>query len=198
MAARSFLFFGHVMIASMSESGLTLIGYFPKRVLARPEWLTASHVREIRSVCECMSPGPPDWIDRWTHNEMFVYSTLAAGWDAVPKDTRVEYEMHAYRMLPMEWDQGKERPYLMPNLEVEPLPADFRSAGYDVVSIENGVSGFGHSPLSCNNMAHEIPTNADCLLDDLENAMRTAAAFSSGRVEPGPYIVVEVLRQADA
>jgi hypothetical protein len=174
---------------------LILIGYFPKKVVQRPDWLTAAGVTAIRSVCECVSSGPPDWIQRWKHNDMWVYSTIDAAWEVVPKDERSEYEMQAYRMLPTEWDEGTEKPFAIPPLEVEPLPRGFQSVGFDVVSIENGTAGFGHSPLSCNHMAQEIRTNANCLLDDIDVAKQTASAFSSGNVEPGPYFVIEVLRR---
>lgn len=174
---------------------LVLIGYFPKKVLQRPDWLKAAGVTAIRSVCECVSRGPPDWEQRWTHNEMWVYSTIGAAWDIVPQEERSDYEMQAYRMMPTTWDEGTEKPFTIPPLEVEALPRDFQSVGFDVVSIENGTAAFGHSPLSCNHMAQEINTNADCLLDEIDVAKQTASAFSSGNVEPGPYFVVEVLRR---
>jgi len=174
---------------------LVLIGYFPKKVVQRPHWLNAAGVNAIRSVCECISSGPGDWIQRWTHNEMWVYSSIAAAWKIVPQDDRSLYELQAYRMLPTAWDGGTEKPFPIPPLHVEPLPTDFQSVGFDVVSIEGAHGGFGHSPLSCNSMAQEIATNEHCLLDDIDVAMRTANAFSHGNVEPGPYYVVEVLRR---
>jgi hypothetical protein len=124
-----------------------------------------------------------------------VYSTIAAAWDVVPRADRPQYEMQAYRMLPVAWDEGAERALTIPTLNLEPLPRDFQSAGFDVVSVEAGVAGFGCSPLSCNSMAQEIATNPDCLLDNFDVATKTANAFSRGDVEPGPYHVVEVLRQ---
>lgn len=174
---------------------LVLIGYFPKKIVQRPEWLKAAGVTAIRSVCECTSSGPPHWIHHWTHNEMWVYSTIAAAWEVVPKDERPRYELQAYRMLPVAWDEGTEKPFVIPPLQVEQLPSDFQRVGFDAVSMETGTAGFGHSPLSCNNMAQEIRANEDCLLDDLDVAKRTANAFSRGHVEPGPYFVVEVLRE---
>jgi hypothetical protein len=174
---------------------LVLIGYFPKKVVQRPDWLKAAGVSAIRSVCECVSAGPPDWIQRWTHNEMWVYSTIPAAWAVVPENERPEYELQAYRMLPMAWNVGTEKPFAIPPLDVESLPADFQSVGFDVVSIESSAEGFGHSPLSCNHMAQEITTNKDCLLDDIDIAKQTADTFSRGHVEPGPYYVVEVLRR---
>jgi hypothetical protein len=51
---------------------LVLIGYFPKKVFQRPDWLKAAGVTAIRSVCECVSSGPPDWMQRWKHNDMWT------------------------------------------------------------------------------------------------------------------------------
>ena len=112
---------------------LVLIGYFPKKVVQRPDWLKAAGVTAIRSVSSCISPGPPDWINRWAHNALGVYSTIAAAWDVVPRADRPQYEMQAYRMLPVAWDEGAERALTIPTLNLEPLPRDFQSAGFDVV-----------------------------------------------------------------
>ncbi len=176
---------------------LALIGYFPKRVMQRPTSLKAASVKAIRSVSECMSKGPPNWMERWTHNEMWVYDTIAAAWAVVPAEERDDYEMQAYRILPMKWDEGKSVKVELPELCIEPLPEGFESAGFDAVSLEEGTAGFGHSPLSCNGMAEQIPTNEHCLLDDVEMAARVAGRFSRGNAEPGPYYVVEVLRQVE-
>jgi hypothetical protein len=173
-----------------------LIGYFPKKVVGRPDWLKADRVTAIRSVSDCVSKGPDGWIQHWTHNEMYVYSTIGAAMALIPKADLENYELHAYRILPLKWDDGKEIPVIFPVMNIEPLPMAFQSVGFDVVSIEDGVAGFGHSPLSCNRMAQEIKTNADCLLDDISIARRCALDFSVGDVEPGPYYVVEVLRRS--
>ena len=172
-----------------------LIGYFPKKVMERPEWLRVPGVKTIRSVSDCMSSGPDDWINKWAHNEMWVYSSIATALSVVPEGERGEYEIHAYRMLAARWDEGREIEISISEIKTEPLTGAFENIGFDVVSIENGVAGFGHSPLSCNRMAEEIATNEHCLLDDLETAKRTAMQFSQGKVEPGPYYVVQVFRK---
>lgn len=177
---------------------LVLIGYFPKKVEQRPDWLKAAHVSGIRSVSDCISSGPPDWIQRWPHNEMWVYSTSAAARAVIPEDRCHEYELHAYRMLPIKWDAGNQTAVLIPKLDVEPLSAGFQSVGFDAVSITNGVSGFGCSPLSCNSMAEEIATNEHCLLPTQQLAEQVALRFCIEEPEPGPYYVVEVLRWSAA
>ncbi len=183
----------HFVIPPMQP--LVIIGYFPKKAVQRPDWLKAAHVTGIRSVSDCISSGPPDWIQHWTHNEMWVYSTIAAALAAVPEDAQDGYELHAYRMLPIKWDGGTEIAMVFPPLDVEPVPPDFQSIGFDAVSIMAGGSGFGCSPLSCNSMAEEIETNEHCLLPSQQVAERIALRFSIDEPEPGPYHVAEVLRR---
>jgi hypothetical protein len=55
----------------------THIGYFPKHVLTRPDWLKAAGVLEVCSVSECVSPGPDDWISHWAHNDLWLYNDEA-------------------------------------------------------------------------------------------------------------------------
>lgn len=180
----------------MPSDALILIGYFPKKVVSRPDWHKAAQVKAIRSVSYCISEGPQGWMEHWTHNEMYVYSSIKGAQTVVSANERHAFEIHAYRLFPLLWDDGVEGPLIIPQLKVEAIPENFRSAGFDVVEINQplGIAGFGCSPLSCNSMAEEIHTNSDCLLDDLETAKRVAVEFSKGDVEPGPYCVVEVLR----
>jgi hypothetical protein len=66
-----------------------------------------------------------------------------------------------------------------------------RLEGFDVVTFSAGNSP-EHSPLSCNGLAEEIPTNAHCLLESFEKA---EAHLNSGmfiRCESGPYRIFAV------
>ena len=65
--------------------------------------------------------------------------------------------------------------------------------GFDAVSSTLS-AGFECSPLSCNRMARERAVNERCLFRTLAEAIAGAEAFATGRCEPGPYFVVEVLR----
>jgi hypothetical protein len=89
--------------------------------------------------------------------------------------------------------EGKAEALIVPRLPVEPLPASFVSLGFDAVS-KSVASFFECSLLSCNSMAAEMPVNRFCLLDTLEEAMALAERCSRGEAEPGPYYVLEVLR----
>ena len=171
---------------------LPLIGYFPKKVAHRPDWLQAFGVTAIRSVSECFSKGPDDWIGHWTHNEHGVYSTQADAIAVVPEADRSQFELHAYRMLPEIFVGGERLPFELLEIAVEPLPQDFETLGFDAVA-RSCSSHFDCSPLSCNLLAEEIETNEHCLLPTLDVAVKTALRFSLEEPEPGPYFVVEVL-----
>lgn len=171
-----------------------LIGYFPKRTLQRPDWLQAAGVDEICSVSTCISPAPEGWIDHWRHNEMWVYDTPELALSILTDAMRREFDLYAYQVWPVQFDQGQQHSFNLPLLQVAPLPPSFERLGLDVVSRSCG-STFECSPLSCNSMADHVAVNRHCLVDDVAVALQLAAEFEAGGCEPGPYFVVEVWRQ---
>jgi hypothetical protein len=174
-----------------------LIGYFPKHVVACPDGLKAGRVKEVCSVSGCISRSPEDWIDRWLHNDLWVFNDEQTAW-AVVQDgaSNPDYTLFAYRLFPIEFQDGEQRPFPIPPLAVQPLPDTYSRLGNDAVSRWAG-SSFECSPLSCNYAAAQFPVNEFCLLDDLAEALRLATLFSREEegYEPGPYHVVEVWRQ---
>ncbi len=182
------------MVESFPTTSLPLIGYFPKKIALRPDWLKTPRVTAIRSASGCCSKGPDNWIEHWRHNELWLYSTQAAAIAVVPAADRSQFELHAYRMLPAVFNKGERQPVELPKMEVESPQQDFESVGFDAVACSCG-SGFECSPLSCNSMADEIETNEHCLLRTLAFAEEIALRFSLEEPEPGPYYVVEILRR---
>jgi len=173
-----------------------LIGYLPKRVERRPEWLNNPIVLDICSASHCISAPPEGWIDRWLHNEYGVFPDEPSARKVMPDDQAHLYELHAYRLFPVRFDEGREEPFAIPPLTVQPLRSSFTRLGYDAVSCGAGSDYFAFecSPLSCNHAAEQFEVNEHCLVDTPQRAMELALAFSSGNWEPGPYYVVEVLR----
>jgi hypothetical protein len=174
-----------------------LIGYFPKRTEQRPAWLEAVKIEEICSVSACISKGPEKWIDHWKHNEMWVFDSPALAWSVVPEAVREGFEVYAYGVAPVKISEGKEEGFDIPRISPEPLPDGFESLGFDIVCRSCGTQ-FECSPLSCNRLAEEIPTNRFCLLDDIVTALGLARGLDEAACEPGPYFVVEVFRQKRA
>jgi hypothetical protein len=172
-----------------------LIGYFPKRIVPRPNEIDVPSVREIWSVSNCISRGPPDgWIDQWVHDRLGLFSDPATGRSVTPSADNSSYVVVAYRMWDEEFVEGTRQSSPMDDLSVAP-PLNFVSLGFDAVGFSTEAF-FEHSPLSCNYAARTMPVNEFCLFPDLEAALRGAEEFSNGSWEPGRYRVVEVLREA--
>jgi hypothetical protein len=170
-----------------------LIGYFPKRLTPKPDWISAPGVVEICSVSACIAAAPDNWIDRWTHNALWVYDTVAAARAVIPAGEEAQFVLYAYRMVPTMFSDGASNAMEIP-VGPEPLPAGFGSLGFDVVSRSVGTS-FECSPLSCCDLAADWHANQFCLLPDLDTAVSAAKRFSVEQPEPGPYVVLEVLRE---
>jgi hypothetical protein len=167
-----------------------LIGYFPKRTAARPDWLTAD-VQEVCSASECVSSGPKGWIGQWKHNELFLFDSPEVAEVVITPEQSAKFEMYAFRMYPVRFHHDGSQPFAVPALAVMPLPDDYERLGFDAVSKSCGTT-FECSPLSCNNLAGDYPVNRYCLLDDASSALELAATFARTQPEPGPYFVVEV------
>ncbi|MEO8427798.1 MAG: hypothetical protein ABI651_11875 [Verrucomicrobiota bacterium] len=173
-----------------------LIGYFPKRTVKRPDWLKTAGVEEICSVSDCISKGPDGWVNHWRHNDMSVYDTPASAWSVVPENARQEFDLYAYCLFSTRFVEGKQEPFEIPPLNVEPLPRSFVRLGYDAVSRSCG-SNFECSPLSCNYLAGRVIVSRYCLVDTESEAVELAREFSLGGCEAGPYHVVEVWRNSN-
>ena len=167
------------------------LGFCAKRRMTAP---FAGQVRQIASVSECLAKRPDDWIKRWDFNRATCWNTEAAAWACVPAESKPDFTLFAYRIVPLH-PLDDLFPKDLPALPQEPDLLPYDRIGYDIVerNAAIGMLGFGCSPLSCNSMAESIPVNDFCLLDDLESALSTARRFDTEKPEPGPYVVIEVL-----
>jgi hypothetical protein len=170
---------------------LVFLGYCAKRSF-----------KDIASVSDCLAKRCDKWVERWDFNRATLWNTEVDAWACVPDESRPEFKVFAYRILPLLFDtSGIERAVTIDQLfpaDMPELPSAMppcRRLGYDVVERDaaTGMLGFGCSPLSCNGMAERIPVNEFCLIDDLESAMAAARRFGVEQPEPGPYVIVEVL-----
>lgn len=119
-----------------------------------------------------------------------------------PCDDRFQWDIYAYRMFPVRFADGNDEPFEFPELNVQPVPADYERLGFDPVSRSKG-NLFEHSPLFCNGLYADVAVNRHFLLDNLDEAFRLARHWSishytpegayAGNAEPGPYHVIEVL-----
>ena len=170
---------------------LVFLGYCAKRSF-----------KGVASVSECLSKRPDQWVERWDFNRATCWNTEAEAWASVPDESKPEFKVVAYRILPVLFDtSGVEKAITIDQLfpaDMPELPSatpPYPQLGYDVVErdVSTGMLGFGCSPLSCNGMAESITVNEFCLIDDMETALATARRFGVEQPEPGPYVIVEVL-----
>jgi len=171
-----------------------LLGYFPKQLVAPPDWLRACGVEEIGSVSLCIAAGPDRWLEAWKHNDWGFFADPEVAWSLVPDDKRADYRLYAYALCPVEYREGRERAMEVDAPEAMPISQDYELVGWDVVSRSAG-SYFECSPLSCNMLAEEIETNSYCLFSSLEDARELARSADEKRCEPGPYHVLQVWRK---
>lgn len=181
-----------------------LVGYFAKPTMKRPDWLKAPQVEEICSASNCMSRADWDWINEWKHNACWLYDSSDLAREVLPSDKRDACDVYAYRLFPVRYFKGQRQSWSFPAVNAFPLSADFERLGVDLFSrsfenIAECAPLFEHSPLSCNNLAAEVPTNRYCLLDSPEQAFAQVPTLEApgkpARGEPGPYHIVEVWRK---
>ena len=182
----------------MSIPSPRLIGYFARSTTPRKDWPHTEVVEEICNVSTHMSACDWDWINEWRHNGMWMFDSPDLALEVVPVERRTGCDLYAYRLFPVRFVESRREPFAIPDVAPVPLDATFERLGYDLVSRSQD-NCFECSPLSCNDLASEVPVNRYCLLDDAEAASALAETLEVAgqpmRREPGPYFVVEVWRR---
>lgn len=175
------------------------VGFIPKARPARPDGFKPAHVVEICSVSNCINAAPEGWVDLWRHNELGFYDTEDLALACISHQLEVacsspgNFEVFAYRLFPLVFDNGQQLDFRVPVSPLEP-EAGFKFIGHDVVS--RSVSPFFEcSPLSCNYAAQEFAVNSWCLIENIADAVGACRKISAGNYEPGPYYLFEVLRK---
>ena len=171
------------------------IGYMAKRVCPRPVWLQAAQVIDIYSVSNCVSEDFADWINYWKHNGYWFFDSPEVIRDIAQENlielggTRLFY----YEAYEMEFDGEAWQAYAPePSFQTNVLfPTRKQIEGFDVVTFTAGTSP-ACSPLSCNSLAGELPTNSHCLFPSFEVAKTTVQAGTFNEAEPGPYRIFSV------
>src|ERR1051326_145754 len=144
-----------------------------KCVAKKPAWLNAPQVVDVYSVSGCTSQDFADYIPYWKHNGFWLFDSP----DVIEKvavEARVRLDhttLFYYEMFESEFD-GKNWCSFVPEAAIVTnivLPAVKEFVGVDVVTFF-GRAAPECSPLSCNSLAHEFPTNEHCLFRSLEEA----------------------------
>jgi hypothetical protein len=172
-------------------------GYMYKRVAPRPEWLKASQVEDVFSVSGCISKDAFDWIDQWLHNGHWLFDSPEILKEAarlaeadLAGSTLFYYEVHPQQFdeQARAWSDIAPEPSFTTN--VVP-PARKTLQGYDVATFSVGTS-VECSPLSCNNLAGDLATNARCLFESFAAARTALEAGRFDHSEPGPMRIFAV------
>ena len=183
---------------SFTNKSMIPLGYMMKRVEKRPDWLKQPDVEDVFSVASCCtSKDFCDWINEWKHNGWWFFDSPQIIRDIASSRginldgmTLFYYEAFEkqYNDETQQWEDFVPDP-IFP-LCVEPPPRKILH-GYDVVSYWVKTAA-ECSPLSCNGLAEEIPTNSHCLLDDFDTAKTLLETGAFDNSEPGPYRIIAV------
>jgi hypothetical protein len=171
-----------------------LIGYLPKKVAKRPEWLNNPDVEEICSISEHVSELPTNyWLNKILskHNDWGLFDSEEIALSLFD-ETSVGFEVFAYRLFPLEFDEGKVTPVEL-KARLEDDLGNFIFLGFD--SANEIDHHFDCSALSCTSGATVFPVNRYCLFGDINIAYDATIIFSQGHYEPGPYYILEVYRK---
>jgi hypothetical protein len=173
------------------------IGYMAKRSVEKPPGLGLLPVDDIYSVNSCVNDDFVDFEDFWKHNGYWFFDS-----PKIIRDLSFEKQIDLngtklfyYEAHELEFDGENWRPFSperrIPVNVVPPLQKQLE--GFDVVTIwvENSPDP-EHSPLSCNGLANEIPTNSHCLLNSLEEAVAALNAGKFAGNDPGSQRIIAV------
>ena len=192
------------------------LGFIAKKLHPVPpgEWGGAE---EICSVSPCIARYPDGWDDRPfdppAFNPAYCMTKAADARNRVADAERPLTRIYALKIIPAVFTKDSPTPNLydvdelfarlggLPELPDERNMAGFERLGYDAtvfgpLADPGPCWGWSCSPLSCNFMAQSHPVNRYCLIDDLDGAVAVAKAFARDEPEPGPYVIVEVFREA--
>jgi hypothetical protein len=169
-------------------------GYMAKRVQA-PKGFQIDGVADVYSVSGCISEDFADYIEYWKHNGYWLFDSPEII-RAVAQENSIQLDgtsLFYYEVYDMEFD-GKtwSKHEAESSLPTNVVPPKVRVLeGFDVVTFY-AKNAPECSPLSCNGLAEEIPTNRHCLLESFAEAYDRLDGGTFNKAEPGPYRIFAV------
>jgi hypothetical protein len=149
------------------------LGYMAKIIgKQKPHWLNALNVLDVFSVSECVND---DLIEETVeaprngygfYNSPHEIRSIAESTSTDLQDAKLFY----YEAHELDFEDGAWELIEVADprtLNIEPPPNKMLE-GFDIVTWCDGPNS--HSPISCNSIAKDIPTNEHCLLNTLEKA----------------------------
>jgi hypothetical protein len=174
------------------------LGYLYKKVAKRPDWLKANQVEDIYALSGCISEDFADYVNYWRHNGYWLFDSPEVI-ESLAQEHSISLEgtcLFYYEAFEKEFDDtiGQWVPYEPENSFETNVrkPVEYHLEGFDVTNFTVHTSP-ECSPLSCNSLAENIPTNKHCLFNTFDEAK---SAVEGGQfenaAEPGPYRIVAV------
>ena len=167
-----------------------------KRICDRPDWLKAPNVVDIFSVSACNSESfLNDYIPLWKHNGYWLFDSPEII-RAIAQENSIDLQgtkLFYYAAYELEFTGEIWRSfYPETSIPVNIIqPAQKKQEGFDVVTFSVGRSP-ECSPLSCNGLAEELPTNSHCLFETFDEAETNLSAGKFVECECGPYRIIAV------
>lgn len=170
-------------------------GYLAKRVAQRPEFLRAPQVVDVYSVSGCISEIFDNYVDHWKHNGFWLFDAPEIIKSIAVEDSidLIGATLFYYEIYEQEFDGKLWKPYGPdPSFKTAVVvPALKILEGFDVATFFCGNIP-ECSPLSCNHLAENSPTNSHCLFRSFEEAESRLMSGSFANSEPGPYRIFAV------
>src|SRR5581483_7859188 len=169
-------------------------GYMAKRIAASPGSLGPC-VADIYSASSCVSEEFADYIQYWKHNGYWLFDSpeiiraLASEHSIALEGMHLfYYEVYPLQFDGEQWVRFSPEPSFPTDVQVPPTK---QLEGFDVVTF---FAGNSHecSPLSCNSLAKDLPTNSHCLFESFETAKESLDTGRFTNCEPGPYRIFAV------
>jgi hypothetical protein len=172
------------------------VGYMASSVCGRPDWLKVPNVVDIYSLSGCISEYfISDYVPLWKHNGYWLFDSPQIIRSAAEERTvdlqgtmLFFYEAHEMEFVEGDWRPFSPEPSFPTNIVLPPLK---KLEGFDVVTFSAGHSP-ECSPLSCNSLAEELPTNSHCLFDSFDYAETSLTSGKFVGCELGPYRIFAV------
>ena len=209
-----------------------LIGYLARCTPPKPDRLQSPAVEEVCTVITHMirTPDPlkpENWYHQHRHNAVRHFDSEGIAWTVLRDEIHIRLErdnsldppwrveiarlpvekfhLYTFKVFPVRFVNEEPEKFVLPELRIVPIPADYERLGYDAVSW-NSFGPFECSPLICNGEAVHQSVNRCCLFDEIGPAFELARRYSgtewqplwpdSGHCNPHPYCVVEVWPKA--
>jgi hypothetical protein len=152
-------------------------------------------VADVYSVSGCTSEAFADYVEYWKHNGFWLFDSpeIILG---IAQENLIDLtgtSLFYYEVYEKEFDGTTWHSY-GPDSSFKTsvvVPDDKRLEGFDVVTF------WSHnlpecSPLSCNHLAQELPTNSHCLFTSFDSAENSLTNGVFNNSEPGPYRIFSV------